>query len=130
MTEKIFLIDSSAWIEYLNGTGLGQKVQKIVEDENNIVLTPNIVGAEVISKLSREEKDTEEAITAIKTLSIPPKENQAYYFEAGKEHSVMRKKFKGTSLADAIIKIIAQKNNAILVTKDFHLKGKNTVFIG
>ncbi len=130
MTENRFLVDSSAWIEYFRATAPGVKVKNIIENSENIILTPNIVTAEVISKILREGEETEKIISAIKTLSVPAEENQSYYFEAGKEHFLMKKNFKNISLADAIIKVLGEKNNARIITKDNHLKGKNTFFIG
>lgn len=130
MTENRFLVDSSAWIEYFRATAVGAKVKSIVENSENTILTPNIVTAEVISKILREGEETEKIISAIKTLSVPAEENQSYYFEVGKEHFLMKKNFKNISLADAIIKVLGEKNNARIITKDIHLKGKNTFFIG
>ncbi|MFH1751447.1 MAG: PIN domain-containing protein [archaeon] len=129
MTEHNLLMDSSAWIEYFNGTKPGQKVKELIENEKYLVLNPNIVAAEVTSKIARFGGNVEKAITAIKTLSIPVREDQELFFEAGKQHFHLKKKFKNISLADSIIKTIAEKNNAVIVTKDRHLNGKKTILI-
>lgn len=125
-----YLIDSSAWIEYLNETPAGKKTAEIIEKPGNTILTPFIVSAEVISKISRSGENEEYAVNAIKSLSIPADEEIEDYFKAGKMHAELRKSFKGISLVDALIKVLAEKHNAKIVTKDFHLKGKNTVFLG
>ena len=130
LTENRFLIDSSAWIEYFKGTNLGKKVKEILEDSNNQILTPKIVIAEVTSKIARSGQDPTEAFLAIESFSIQINEKQEYFFEAGVEHAKLKQKFEEISLADALIKVLEEKNNAKIVTKDFHLKGKNTIFIG
>ncbi len=129
MTGNKYIIDSSAWIEYISGSETGKKVKAIIEGNNNIILTPSIVVAEVISKIIRLEKNATEAKIAIKMLSKQPMEEWTDYIEAGELHPEMRKKHKEISLADTIIKVIADKNWATIVTKDAHLKGKNAILI-
>lgn len=128
MSETI-VIDSSAWIEYFEKTRSGIQAAKYIDDENNRLIVPNIVSAEVVSKIIRKGKDPGIAILAIKTLSVPATEEQDDYIKAGKEHPKLKAKSKNISLADAIIKVIAEKNNAKILTKDFHLKGKNTILL-
>ena len=129
LTENKYVVDSSAWIEYLRGSELGIKVKSIIEDRSNTCLTPNIVAAEVISKVIRANEDEEKAIQAIKTFSSPLEGYQEIYFEAGKLHPELRKMFKNIGIADVIIKIFAEKNNARIITKDLHLKSKNAIFL-
>ncbi len=124
-----YIIDSSAWIEYLEGTQQGKKVAGIIEDGKNIVMTPNIVAAEVTSKILRKGQKHEIAESAMKALSKPLKEEINDYFNAGKLHAKLREKISGISLADAIILTLAEKEKSKIVTKDSHLKGKNTVFL-
>lgn len=125
-----FVFDSSAWIEYLRGTPAGKTVAAILENDKNAVLTPNIVAAEVISKMARKHGPVVESVESISNQSVPPLETRHDYFLAGQLHAQLRKTMKNISLADAVILTLAEKNNAKLVTKDSHLKGKNTVFIG
>ena len=129
MTSGKFVIDASAWIEYLNGTNLGKRVEKILNNRENVVITPNIVSAEVIRKLQRTGFEVDAAISAIRTLSMSVPEDQTMYFEAGKLHAQMRTKNNNASLADAIIKKVAGENDATIVTKDRHLKGANAILL-
>lgn len=128
MSETI-VIDSSALIEYLEKTKAGIQAAKYIDNENNRLIVPNIVAAEVVSKIIRKGKDPNIAILAIKTLSSPVDEKQEDYIRAGEEHPKMRTGNINISLADAIIKVIAEKNNAKILTKDSHLKGKNTILL-
>ncbi|HZX20574.1 MAG TPA: PIN domain-containing protein [archaeon] len=129
ISENNFLMDSSAWIEYLDASPLGAKVTKYLENKKYTIITPNIVTAEVISKAARKGKDAGIAIQAIKTLSRESKENVRDYIKAGLSHAEMRKSHSNISLADAIILVLAEKNKAKIITKDYHLKGKNTIFL-
>ena len=125
----IFIVDTQTWIEYFKGSKEGARARSFIDGKNNTVLTPNIVSAEIVSKMKRLGENYENGINAIKNLSITPIENQDIYFEAGILHAEMREKLGNISLADAIIIIIAEKNNAKILTKDFHLKGKNTILL-
>lgn len=125
-----FVFDSSAWIEYLRGTPAGKTVAAILENEKSVVLTPNIVAAEVVSKMTREHGPVAESIESISNQSIAPLETRHDYFLIGQLHAELRKTMKNVSLADAVILTLAEKNSARIVTTDQHLKGKNTVFIG
>ena len=125
-----FLIDSSAWIEYLEATPSGAKASKIIEGGKNTIITPNIVMAEVVSKVIRKGGNHEIAVNAIQTLSKPATEEWGDFIRAGKEHAKLKERIKGISLADAIILTLAEKNRAAIVTKDSHIKGSKTLFIG
>lgn len=128
MSETI-VIDSSALIEYLEKTKSGVQAAKYIDNENNRLIVPNIVCAEVVSKIIRKGKDPNIAIQAIKTFSVPAEEGQEDYFKAGTEHPKLKAISENISLADVVIKVIAEKNKAKILTKDSHLKGKNTILL-
>lgn len=125
-----FVIDSSAWIEYLENLPGGKKAAQILEGEGNIIITPRIVMAEICSKTIRSGGNPEQAREIIESFSAPVDEDSETYFEAVRIHAELRKKFKNASLADAIVISVSRRSNAKLVTKDFHMKGENTVYIG
>lgn len=127
---NVFVIDSSAWIEYLEGFQYAEKAARIIEREEITIITPKIVMAEVCSKTIRHGGNPEKAKEIIESFSAPLSEDNDTYFLAGKIHAQLRKKFDNISLADAIVLAVTEKNNAKLVTKDFHQKGKNTVYLG
>ena len=54
-----FLLDSSAWIEYFEGSPQGEKVWKILKKEK--VHSLNLIIAEVISKFKRKGMDFNQA---------------------------------------------------------------------
>lgn len=129
LTDNKYIIDSSAWIEYFLGSESGEKVRKIIDNKKNIIITPNIVYAEVVSKLSRNGVYEKEHSQVIQGLSLSVPETPFIYIQSGINHSEMRQNCKNVSLADAIIKTLALEQNASIVTKDNHLKGDKTIMI-
>lgn len=115
------VIDSYAWIEYLDGTSKGAKVRDILMQGNEIyTLALNV--AEVISRVKRKEEDTDLAYRAMalnsKILSI----NQETAKQAGLLYAEIRKKIKNFGLIDSLILLIARKLNAKIITGDKHFK--------
>ena len=116
-----YLIDSSAWIEYLKGSKTGEKVNKILK-ENEEIFVLSIIIAEVVSKIERESLNSqlayESMIKNAKIFDITPKISK----EAGLLHAKIKQNQKSFSLADALIISSAKMINAELVTKDSHFK--------
>ncbi len=123
-----YLIDSSAWIEYLEGSEAGEKVHKILK-ENNEIFIVSIIIAEVISKVKRKGLNTELAYESIiknsNILDLSPKICK----EAGLLHAELKNKQRSLSLADALIITSTRKLNAKLITKDADFKPFSNVII-
>ena len=122
-----YLVDSSAWIEYLFGTNEGKKAAQFIEKPENTIITPNIVLAEVVSKYCRLGEDPTDAIASISSLSTEIMERRDVYETAGMKHAELRRKYKSIGLADCIVLAIAEKEDAIIITKDHHLSEKNAI---
>ncbi len=117
-----FVVDSYAWIEYLDGTELGEKVKKIIENQENNIYTCAVTIAEVASKFTRKNRDARIAATAIRTLSKPVNIDADLSESAGRAHAEMRAKIKDFGLSDAYILVSARKLNAKILTGDAHFK--------
>ena len=106
-----YLVDSSAWIEYLEGSTKGEKVNEILKEDHEIIVLPINI-AEVISYISRKEGNSDLAYDVIiknsKQFNITPKIAK----EAGLLHSKMKEEKQGFSLADAFIAITAKSLSA------------------
>jgi len=125
-----YIIDSYAWIEYLEGSKLGEKIHQIISNEKNEIFSINLTIAEIVSRVKRKKRDTETAYRAItansKVAEITPKLAK----QAGLFHSEIKKKIKDFGLADAIILTLAKELNAKIITGDPHFKGfKEAVFM-
>ncbi len=116
-----YLIDSSAWIDYLRGGKLGEKVSKVLSEDNE-VFTISLIIAEVVSKVSREKKNSNLAYEAIisnsKLFELTPKVSK----EAGLIHAEMKRKFRNFGLTDALILVSARNLKSKILTSDYHLK--------
>lgn len=115
------IIDSYAWIEYLDGTASGLKVKEILMQEEVYILILSI--AEVISRAMRTGKNTNEVYNAIslnsRIINITPELSR----DAGILHAEIRKKIKDFGLIDAFILLTARKMNAKIITGDEHFRG-------
>jgi len=125
-----FVIDSYAWIEYLEGTADGEKVRKIIENRENEIYTCSVTLAEIVSKFARKNIDVNIAINAISSLSKTISADSDLSFVAGKIHAEMKRVIKDFGLSDAYILALSRKLCAKILTEDSHFKNiKEAVFV-
>lgn len=125
-----YLVDSSAWIEYLEGSASGETVHAILQEKSNEIFVISLNIAEVVSKVKRMKKNSDLAYEVVvshsKMLNVTPRIAR----EAGVLHAEMKSKNSGFSLADAMIVKAAESVSAQILTKDSHFKSfKNVVMI-
>lgn len=126
-----YLLDSFAWIEYFEGSKQGEKVEKIISDPNNEVLTCAAMVAEVMSKARESKKDENLAFMAMKTLSRILEIDAGLAKLAGCIHAEMKEKVKDFGMMDAFLLATAQQTSAKIVTGDPHFKTMDNVeFLG
>lgn len=124
-----YIIDSYAWMEYLEGSGLGEKVREILTG-NNEIYSLNLTIVEVISRVKRKKGNVEIAYSAINSNSKVVEITPEIAKKAGLFHTEIRNKIKNFGLVDALILILARELNAKILTGDKHFKGfKEAVFI-
>ncbi len=115
------VIDSYAWIEYLDGTQLGREVADYLEG-NGDTFTCTITIAEIISKAVRKRKDANFAYDIVTSNSTVVRADEELSKQAGLIHSEMRKIIKDFGLADAYILATARTMDAKVLTGDTHFK--------
>lgn len=120
---NIFVIDAYAWVEYFNGTSLGEKVRKIVENDSNTIYTNVITIAELSSHFQRKGSSFEEARKIILSLSSIYNVSLEFAEEAGKSHAILRTKRKHMGLADVFVLQTARNLRAKVVTGDEDFRG-------
>ena len=126
----VYLIDTYAWIEYFTGSKRGEEVKKIIEDENNIILTPECCLAEVKGWAIRETVDFEELYTIVRKVSDIRCILTQDWLEAAMIRSEIRKTKKGFGMIDALIIAQQQRMSCKVVSGDPHFKDlKNIIFI-
>ncbi|HLC78013.1 MAG TPA: PIN domain-containing protein [Candidatus Nanoarchaeia archaeon] len=124
-----YLVDTSAWIEYLDGSKIGEEVNKILKGTNEIYVISLIV-SELVSKVKRKNGNADTAYDCIiknsKIFDITPRTSK----KIGILHAEVRNKIPSFSLADASILCSAESLGAKILTKDSHFKGfKETILI-
>ncbi len=125
-----YVIDSYAWIEYLEGSEKGKNVESIISDSSNEIYSHTLTVSEVVSKTKRRGMNVESAFNAVtifsKLIGIDAESAKA----AGIFHAEMRETVKGFGLTDAFILILARRMSAKIVTGDPHFRSfKETVMI-
>jgi predicted nucleic acid-binding protein len=124
-----YVVDSYAWIEYLDGTEIGRKVSDLIK-ENNQVFTCVLTIAEVVSKAARKGKDAKIAYDVITNNSKVINADEELSLQAGLLHCEMRKSLKDFGLADAYVLATARKLKSKVLTGDMHFKNvKDAVLI-
>ena len=117
------VIDSWAWIEYLDGSDLGARVRNLIMDERNKLYTHVVSIAEIISKEKRRKKDPEiawKAVTSLtKILQIDESDSKA----AGFLHAEIKSRNKNFGLADSFVLHAAKKIGGRVLTGDPDFKG-------
>lgn len=125
-----YVIDTYAWIEYLEGSEQGRIVQRILFGERGEAITTAVTAAEVISVFIRRGFDMSKALDAMRRLSTLQVVEEHLAEETGVLHAEMKKKINDFGLADAFVLAAAQQLNAKVVTGDPHFaKLKNVVFL-
>lgn len=115
------VIDSYAWIEYLDGTEIGQKVSELIGEKAEI-FTCVLTVAEVVSKAARKGKNAKIAYEVLTNNSKIIHADEQLSFEAGLIHFEMRKTQKDFGLADAFVIATARKMQSKILTGDAHFK--------
>lgn len=117
-----YAVDTFAWLEYFEGTALGEKVRRRIEDPENRLLTPAPMLAEVRSKFLRGGKDPEAASTAVESLSQIVPLDAELARDAGDERARQRRKSKDFGLLDAFLLVTARRAKATILTGDPHFR--------
>lgn len=125
-----YVIDAWAWIEYFNGSQLGEKVKSYIENEQSELFTLSVTLAEITSFFIRKKRNMQDAAAAITTLSKIGAPGSDLAVSAGELHADLRKTMPDFGLADAFILAFAKKTNVKIISGDTHLKKqKETIFI-
>lgn len=123
-----YIIDAHAWIEYLRGSSIGQKVNDIIESDNEIC-TLTITIAEVVSKIKRKKENSELAYHSIVKNSSIIEPTLRMARKAGLLHAEKRKKMPQFGIVDSLIIATATELQATIVTSDMHFKDASHVLL-
>ncbi len=121
-----YVVDSYAWVEYLEGTAKGATVERLLEAAG-ASYTPTPVVAEVTSKAIRTGTDPGIAWQAIRSWSQVLPLDAETARAGGALHAQQRKRTPDFALTDAIVLAFARKLNAAVLTGDPHFRGMRGV---
>jgi predicted nucleic acid-binding protein len=114
--------DTSALIEFFQGTAAGAEVRKLFENEaveNNV---PSVVICELVSKLKRAGIEPFEFVSVVEKNAIVLGLDLAIAKQAGHLHAELKAKEPGISMVDCIIMAHAETVGGTIVSKDTHFK--------
>ncbi|MEO8546270.1 MAG: type II toxin-antitoxin system VapC family toxin [Burkholderiaceae bacterium] len=118
VAQRLQVVDTSAWIEWLTGSPLGKNLGKVFPDRAHCVV-PTIVQLELSKWLMREltEERADQVIAyTLKCVVVPLDTTIALL--AADLHRLHK-----LATADAIVYATAQAQGADLLTCDAHFKG-------
>jgi predicted nucleic acid-binding protein len=128
--EAVYLIDTYAWVEYFIGSKRGEKVKKIIEDENNVILTPECCLAEIKGWAIRENMDFGELYSIVRKVSDVRCILTQDWLDAATIRSELRKTKKGLGMMDALIIAQQKRMGCKVVSGDMHFEDlKDVVFV-
>lgn len=119
------LIDSYAWIEFFQGSEKGEKVECILKFTECFTSIVSI--AEIIEWCFKNNRDYQDRINRIKTLSKIINLNEEIVELAGKFNFLNKKKIKGRGMLDSLIYSTALIYNLKVLTGDRHFKELDNV---
>lgn len=112
------VVDTSAWIEWLIGGPVGQKLAREFPDKPNCIV-PTIVQLELSKWLVRElgEEQADQVIAFTQKCVVVPLDTAIALLAAD-----LHRQYK-LATADAIVYATAQRHGAELLTCDEHFRG-------
>lgn len=117
------LLDTSAWIDYFNGTERGRHVRAHLAKANTFPITTGMIAAEICSKFVREQKPVETALTALRSTAVLVPIDFEVAHQTAHIYQQQRKKKPKFGIVDAHIVAAAKINNAKIITCDTDFLG-------
>lgn len=117
-------MDTSAWIEYFQGTKKGQAVREML-DRSAVVFSAPTVIAELYSKFARSRgPDVAKGfVDFVEKSTALIETDRSLAFEAGRIHAELKRQRPDFGMADAFILAAARARRTYVVTKDSHFEG-------
>ncbi len=116
----MILLDTSAWIEFFNGSTTGEKVKQLLSSETSYTSAISIAEVAKWAKQNGKDVDTYNEALKINSQIIPLEE---YILkEAGMAYLELRKISEDIGMIDVIIYTTAQFHGLELITQDSDFK--------
>lgn len=122
-----YIIDSSAWADYLVGTSNGLKLKRLIEQEE--IATSVVALAEIADKFERDGRKFEIMLKFIRRRSVILPVSIEVALRAAKLKNEVRKKRAKFGISDGIHLATALEEGAVLVTSDSDFRGLENVLL-
>lgn len=119
----VYLLDTYAWVEYFIGSEKGEYVKGLVEDEGNVIYTPECCLAELKGWAIREGVDFGELYRIVRKLSGIQCITTEDWLDAATVRSEMRKNAEDFGMMDALIVAQQRRLGCRVVSGDAHFEG-------
>ena len=115
-----YVFDTYAWVEYLEGTSIGKKIEIYFSNPSYQIFTPTIVLAELSDALTKGNvnKPWEDIIEFVNLHSEKVPISELIASKAGPLKKRLRVSSRGAGIIDAIILACAEVMGATLLTGD------------
>ena len=118
-----YIVDSSAWIEYFDGSEKGAKVQKIIEATDTTLFISAITLSEMVSVSKRKKKSYSPRIhELLSSVAIIKELTVSQAVNSGQIHAEARESNKKISLSDAILVSLSRELNCLIISTDSDFK--------
>ncbi|MBI2451900.1 PIN domain-containing protein [Candidatus Pacearchaeota archaeon] len=122
------VFDTSAWIEYFEGSSKGKTVDKYLKESE--VITPSIALLELSYKADKKGWDIRKHLNFIKLKSTIAGINESFVLNFGRIYNQSKKEIRDFSLADAVILTTSKIHKAKILTEDSHFSSfDNSIII-
>ncbi|MBI2550226.1 PIN domain-containing protein [Candidatus Woesearchaeota archaeon] len=122
-----YVIDSSAWVEYLLGTDKGHRIRPLIDRED--IATSIIAIAEIADKLVRNNVRFHVMLQFIQRRAVIIPLSVELALKAAQLKKEIRMKKEKFSLADGVHLATALQEAAVLVTADPDFSGLDNVMV-
>ncbi len=120
-----YVVDSSAWIEYFDGSEKGKTLKPIIETQR--LSTSSIAIAEIVNALMRKGMPYHDEVQFIEGRSMVLLPGPGLCIRAGQLKTEHRRKRPKFGLIDAIHLATAEQQKAVLLTTDNDFSGISNV---
>lgn len=122
VNNRIYLIDTYAWIEYLLGTRKGEKLRNLFIDNQIKFITLDSTLAEVYNHCLKDNINFEKVYEIIKINSVIFPVLKEHWLNASKIRYDLRKKITDFGMIDAILVARQYELKCKIITGDTHFR--------
>jgi PIN domain nuclease of toxin-antitoxin system len=123
------VVDSSAWIEYFEGTPKGEKVREFLAKSDTFPLITGVIATEVISKFLRSGHSAQEITNALGAVAMFVPYGISLAQKTAEVYAKQRKTKPKFGMADANVLAAAMLNNAKIITCDTDFAGLSEAIV-